>query len=102
MNAGGREPLRTELARAIGGRKWHDHHVTTFDAADLAADRLHDADGFMANALADIAFGQLFEWPEVAAADAGAHDAQDRVGRFHDRRVRDVFDANIAGAVHEG
>ena len=38
--------------------------------------------------------------PEVAAADAGAGDADDGIGRFFDRRVGDVLDADVAGGVH--
>src|SRR5206468_2567583 len=40
--------------------------------------------------------------PEVAAADAGADDADDRVGGLDDRRVGDVLDPDVAGAVHDG
>src|SRR5205823_13111801 len=38
--------------------------------------------------------------PEVGPADARADDPDDGVARFDDRRLRYVFDAYVAGAVH--
>src|SRR5947209_9880402 len=38
--------------------------------------------------------------PQVAAADAPASDPHDRVAGLDDRRIRDVLDADIAGAMH--
>src|SRR5947209_18525256 len=38
--------------------------------------------------------------PQVAAADAPASDAHDRVAGLNDRGIRDVLDTDIAGAIH--
>jgi hypothetical protein len=38
---------------------------------------------------------------QVAAADRGAHHADDRVGRGVDRRVGYVCDADVTGSVHQ-
>lgn len=39
---------------------------------------------------------------QVAAADAGPDDAHERVGRLLQRRVGNVLDADVTGAVHQG
>jgi hypothetical protein len=44
---------------------------------------------------------KLIVRPQIAAADAGAGDADDRVGRIHNRGIGNVLDPNIAGTVHD-
>ena len=73
-----------------------------FTVRTSAPDGLDDADGLVAHALARRRLGPRLVRPEVAAADAGAGDADDRVGRVDDRGVGDVLDANVAGLVHDG
>jgi hypothetical protein len=68
---------------------------------DIAADLLDGAYRFMAHALPGLARGHVVVRPQVAAADAGADDADDRIGRVEDGRVGDVLDADVAGAVHD-
>src|SRR5207249_11331296 len=61
-----------------------------------------DADGLVAHAAADVAVPQCPVRPEIAAADAGAGDGDERVGRLDEAGVGDVLDANVAGAEHDG
>src|SRR2546430_185268 len=42
-----------------------------------------------------------FVRPEIAAADAGAADGDQRVGRLDQAGVGDILDANVPGAVHD-
>src|SRR2546423_11719944 len=41
-------------------------------------------------------------WPQVAAADAGVGDSDHGVGGLDQVGVRNGFDTNVAGAVHDG
>jgi len=40
-------------------------------------------------------------WPEITAADAGARNSEECVGRLLETRVGDFFDTNVARAVHD-
>ena len=68
---------------------------------DLGADVLDDADELVAHPLAGLARLHRLVRPEVAAADAGAGDADERVGGLDQARVGDVLDPDVAGAVHD-
>src|SRR5215216_1648116 len=81
-------------------RERHDDEVAGFHGADVGADGLDDADGLVAHADAGLAVFQLVVRPEVAAADAGAGDADQRVGRLDEAGVGDVLDADVAGLEH--
>jgi hypothetical protein len=96
VDAGGRQALVAERAGAVGKRERHHDEVAP-DRADLRADVLDDADGFVAHAVSGLRALHRGVGPEVAAADAGAGDADDRVGRFDDLRVGDVLGADVAG-----
>src|SRR3954467_14762809 len=39
--------------------------------------------------------------PSIAAANAGARDAQERVGGLDNSGVANVLNANVAGSIHE-
>ena len=67
-----------------------------------AADLFDDADRFVAHRLTVFERSIRRVRPQVAAADAGAGDADDRVGRVDDGGVGDVLDTDVAGLVHDG
>ncbi len=91
-----------ERAGAVGGRERHHDDVALLDLGDLRSDVLDDADGLVAHRLPGFRVLHRRVRPQVAAADTGARNAHDRIGRFDDGRVRDVLDADIAGGVHDG
>ena len=74
----------------------------TFTLRDRPANGLDDADRLVAHALAG--FGALHGavGPQVAAADARAGHADDRIGGLDNGCVRNVLDPDIAGRVHDG
>ena len=102
VEARGVQPLPAEDAGAVGPGERRDDEVAGLDGADLGADVLDDADELVAHAAAGLARLHRLVGPEVAAADAGAGDAHEGVGRFDDPGVGDVLDADVAGAVHDG
>src|SRR6266508_3820659 len=95
------QSLLAEDAAAVRPRERCDDRVADRDGADVGADGLDDADELVAHALTGLAGLHLAVGPEVAAADAGAGDADEGVGRFDDAGVRHVLDADVAGAVHD-
>ena len=70
--------------------------------ADVGADVLDDADELVAHAASGLARLHRVVGPEIAAADGGAGDAHERIGRLDDPGVGDGLDADIARAVHHG
>jgi hypothetical protein len=80
----------------------HDDQVALLYLRDLRSDVLDDAYGLVAHRLAGLAWLHLMVRMEIAAADAGAGDADQRVGRLDDRGVGDVLDADVSGLVHNG
>ena len=81
VHAGGVQALVAEHAGAVRRSERHDDHVAALDRPDVAADVLDDADRLMAHPLAGRRRPAVVG-PQVAAADAGAGDADDRVGRL--------------------
>ena len=69
--------------------------------AHLGAGFDHDADELVPHAPAGLARLHRLVRPEVAAADPGAGDGDDGVGRLDQLRVGHVLDADVAGAVHD-
>ena len=69
--------------------------------AHVGADVLDDADELVAHPAAGLGRLQSIVRPEIAAADAGAGDADEGVGRLLDGGVGDVLDPNVAGAEHD-
>ena len=68
---------------------------------DVGADGLDDADELVPHPAARVVVRHRLVRPEIAAADRGAGDAHERVGRLDQPRVRDVLDADVAGSVHD-
>src|SRR5205814_10382470 len=56
----------------------------------------------VAHGLAGLRWLHVRVRPQVAAANAGAGDAEDRVGRVDDGRLGHVLDADVPGGVHDG
>lgn len=101
--AAGPRNLNGGVDRLLGADA-SEHGVDAESAGQCADARngLDDADRFMAHALSGIAEFHRAIGPKIAAADAGAGDADKRVGRIDDNGVRDVLDPDVAGAVHTG
>jgi hypothetical protein len=102
VHTGGVKPLAAEGAGAVGERERHHDQVARLDGTDVRADVLDDADRLMAHRASGLGALQLGVRPQIAAADAGAGDPHDRVGRIDDGNVGHVLDANVAGGIHEG
>jgi hypothetical protein len=64
------------------------------------ADVLDDADCLVSHVAAGLGAFQRHVRPEIAAADGGAADANDGVGRLDQASVGNVLDTNVAGAEH--
>src|SRR3712207_6393887 len=74
---------------------------TAPELPNAAADVLDDVDRLAAHALTDLVRAAVVR-PPIAAADAGASDADHRVGGLLDRRVRGVLDPDIVRFMHLG
>jgi hypothetical protein len=95
------QPLLAEDAAAVRPQERRDDEIAGLDRPHLVADGLDDADELVAHAAAGVGRLHRLVGLEVAAADPGAGDANQRVGRLDQVGVWDVLDTNIAGAVHE-
>ena len=95
------QALVAEGAGAVGEREWHHDNVAPLHGADVRADLLDDADRLVAHALPGLGALHRGVGPEVAAADAGAGDADQRVGWFGERRIADFLGPDVAGGVHD-
>ena len=89
-----------DLAGVVGGPERADDEVADLDGAHLGADLLDDADVLVAHHLVVDRLGAAVG-PQVAAADAGRRQADDRVGRLDDLRVLAVLDPHVTGSVHD-
>src|SRR3989475_6264128 len=69
---------------------------------DVGTDGLDHADRLVAHASAGLDRLHQLVRPEIAAADAGAADGDERVSRLDQAGVGDVLDADISGAVQDG
>ena len=94
VDTGRLESLVAEGARAVGEREGHHDQVAALDCAHIGADVLDDPDRLVAHRPAGLGGLQVGVRPQVAAADAGARDADDRVGRLEDGGIREVLDAD--------
>jgi hypothetical protein len=90
-----------DLAGVDGREERADHELARLYVRDVRADFFDDADVLVAHRRWPLPCVGAAVGPEVAAADAGANDADDRVCRLDDRRLRDILDANVARSVHE-
>ena len=66
------------------------------------ADGFDDADELVPDPLAAPARLHRPVRPEIAAADAGAGDADEGIGRLDEAGVGNVLDPDVAGAVDDG
>jgi hypothetical protein len=83
-------------------RERHHDDVAGLHRVDVRADILHHADRLVAHAPSAVGGLHPVVRPQVAAADAGAGDADDGVGWLDEPRVGDVLDPDVPGAVHDG
>jgi hypothetical protein len=88
-----------DLAGVVGGEEAADDELPRFDGADVAADLLDDSGVLVSDRGRPVDVLDAAIAPQVQAADAGGGQADDRVGRLLDLRVRAVFDADVAGRV---
>src|SRR5882724_6669426 len=91
-----------EDAGAVGEGERHYDQVADLQGAYGGADGLDDTDRLVAHHAAGLAVLHCLVGPEVAAADAGARDAHDRIGRLDHGGIGDVLYVNVTGAVHDG
>ena len=70
----------------------HDHPITGTNLSDVATDLEHDADRLMAQHVTGTHEGAHgLVQVEIGSADVGTGDLDDRVVRFLDDRVGDLF-----------
>jgi hypothetical protein len=100
VQARGVQPLAAEHAGAIRPQERRDDKVAGLHGAYFGADVLDDADELVAHAAASLARLHRLVRPQIAAADCGVGDADERVGRLGEASIGDVLDTNVAGAVH--
>ena len=101
VHAVGRPALAAELAGVVEEGEGGDHEVAGLHGADRGAGLLDDADELVAHRPALGRGRHRVVRVQVAAADAGAHHADQCVGGLLQRRVGHVLHAHVAGAVHE-
>ena len=101
VEARGVQPLPAEDAGAVRVEERRDDEVAGLQGADVGADGVDDADELVAHPAAGLVVLHRVVRPEVAAADAGAGDTDECVGRLDQVGVGDVLDPNIACAVHD-
>jgi hypothetical protein len=102
VEARGVQSLPAEDAGAVGVEERRDDDVAGLDRADVGADGLDDADELVSHAAAAVVVLHRLVRPEVAAADRGAGDDDEGVGRLDECGVGDALDPNVARAVHDG
>lgn len=89
-----------EAATAAGADAGDEHAVSFGQGGDGGAGGDDDSDCFVAEDRARRHLGDVaLEDVQIGAADRRAADADDRVSRFLDRRVRDEFPRLLARAV---
>jgi hypothetical protein len=100
--AGGLQALLAEVASVVRPDEGSDDQVTSLEPGHLGTDVLDSAEELVPDALAVVGRGHGSIGPQVAAADAGAHDAHDRVSRLLQLRVGDVLHLDVSGTVNDG
>src|SRR6185436_20238439 len=86
------QSLVAEDAGPIRVGEWHHHQVTLLQLAYVGSHRLHDADRFVTHGFPALARLHQVIGPEIAAADAGAADGEEGIGRFDDAGIGDGLD----------
>jgi len=102
VTARGLQTFAAELAGAVGPHEGGDDQVAASEPGNVRAEVLDDAEELVPDALSGVAVRQGAVGPQVAAADAGAHDPDQGVGGLSNRGVGDVLDADVARAVDDG
>jgi hypothetical protein len=92
LHARGVEALVTEYAAAVQIGEGHDRELAAPDTEDVCAGFLDDADRLMSHAaVAALTVDlQVVVAPQIAAADAGAGNPDDRVSRVLNGCVGDL------------
>ena len=88
-------------AGAVADGERADDQVALCDVTHLGADVFDDPDEFMPDG-AGVERRVAAVVPEVGAADAGEHDADDRVGGLGDGGVASLTDGYGVGLVEDG
>jgi hypothetical protein len=99
--AGRLQALLTEVTGAVGPDERGDDQVAAPEARHVGSHVLDHADELVPDPIALSSGGPGAIGPQVAAADTRLHDADKRVGRFAQRRVRHVLDAHVTRAVDQ-
>jgi len=102
METGALQPFAAEGTGSIRPEERRDDEVADLDGLHVGADRLDDTDELVPHSPAGIVVRHRLVRPEIATADRGARDLNERIGRVDQPGVRNILDANIAGSVHEG
>ena len=95
------QPFAAEDTGAVRPEKRRNDHVADLDGLDVGADRLDDADELVPHPPAGVVVRHRLVRPQIAAADRGARDPNERIGRVDQPSVRDILDPDIAGSVHD-
>jgi hypothetical protein len=95
------ETLPAEDTRSVRPEKRRDHLIADLEGLDVGADGLDDPDELVAHRPARVFVRHGLVRPQVAAADRGARDADERVRRVDQPRIRDVLDPDIASSIHQ-
>jgi hypothetical protein len=90
-----------DRAGVVGSEEAADNELPRLDGADVAADLLDDAGVLVTHRGRPVDVLDAAVGPQVRAADTGRGQADDRVGRLLDLRVRAVLDPDIAGRVQD-
>jgi hypothetical protein len=99
-DAGSRNAGAAVCAPAVAVRGWRDNQIALSDAADVGADIRDHADELVAER-ARLGRRLAAVVPEVSAADARQHDADDGIGGLDDNRVGAVRDLDHAGGFED-
>ena len=92
--------LLAEAAAAAGGDAGDEHAVARLERRDRGADLDDRADGLVAEDRPGLHLGDVaLEDVQVGSADRRRVDADDRVRRLLDARIRDLVPGALAGAV---
>jgi hypothetical protein len=101
VRAGGLQATAAPEAGVVGVGERREYQVAALEPGDLGAGVLDDAEELVSHLPALVSGWHGPVGVQVAAADRGAHHAYERVGRGVDRRVGNVFDADVTGSVHQ-
>src|SRR2546430_5420579 len=100
MHARSLQAIAAELTGAIGPGERHDNEIVPFDGTDVRANRLDYANSLVPHDTTLVVRLHRLVWPEVAAANTGPGDGDDRIGRFDNHGVWHVLDTDVARAEH--